>query len=268
MFCCPVCKKELILLSRTFRCENNHCFDLARKGYVNLLMSQSSGKKIHGDDKTMALSRRDFLNSGHYSRLADHICMLIKDSRTVLDVGCGEGYYTCAVKKSLGDSSVVAGIDISKNIIETACQRAGEQHVMLAVAGCTKIPVADNVCDAVLSVFAPVSDPEFYRILKNEGKVVRVTAGTEHLIELKKAVYENAIANPEIPLDMSNFDIDSQHSLKYKFKADNNQVKNLFTMTPYYYKTSKSDMDKLNKIKEIEITADFLITVYKKKDIN
>ena len=38
---CPVCKNELFFENKTAKCENNHCFDLAKEGYVNLLSAFS-----------------------------------------------------------------------------------------------------------------------------------------------------------------------------------------------------------------------------------
>lgn len=264
MLCCPVCKNKLVLCGKTYRCENNHCFDLSKKGYVNLLLSQASNKKIHGDDKTMALSRRDFLNSGHYSFLLNSICSELDNCRSVLDVGCGECYYTSGIKEYLGKDAKVAGVDISKNIIEVGSSRVRGSDIVLAVAGCTKLPFANSSLDALVSVFAPVCESEFYRVLKPDGKVVRVSAGVDHLIELKKSIYDRPFLNPEAELKMHGFYTESHQRLMYKFTAQNQELKNLFTMTPYYYKTSKSDAQKLDLIPSLEITADFSIDVYKK----
>ena len=62
---CPVCSADVSLNEKTLKCENNHCFDFAKEGYVNLLLSGKSGDD-KGDNKEMARSRRDFLNKGYY----------------------------------------------------------------------------------------------------------------------------------------------------------------------------------------------------------
>lgn len=78
-FCCPVCKEELKLDGRTYRCINNHCFDCAKQGYVNLLQSNKSKSKRHGDDKLMIEARTEFLNTDSYKPLCDLMCELLQN---------------------------------------------------------------------------------------------------------------------------------------------------------------------------------------------
>ncbi|MBP3381662.1 MAG: methyltransferase, partial [Clostridia bacterium] len=92
VFCCPVCKDVLFICPDGWRCFRGHHFDKAKQGYVNLLRSNSSSG--HGDDKLMVASRSDFLNKGFYAPLRDAIAAHIGKGHTVLDAGCGEGYYT------------------------------------------------------------------------------------------------------------------------------------------------------------------------------
>ena len=58
MFICPVCKNELNKAGKSFICSNGHCFDMAKSGYVNLLLKSTGGN--HGDNKLMVSARRDF----------------------------------------------------------------------------------------------------------------------------------------------------------------------------------------------------------------
>ncbi len=265
MLSCPVCKQNLIKNCKSYSCINGHCFDISKKGYVNLLMSQSSSLKTHGDDKEMTAGRRDFLNSGHYEKLKKEICKRTEKFTSLIDVGCGEGYYTCSVYEN-NNNCKVFGIDISKDIVAAAHIRNKKGDVAFAVAGCTNIPVADKSIECILSVFAPVCDSEFSRITVSDGYIIRVTPGLNHLFELKEAVYDNARLNEKINLEIKGFQILSSDILKYKFIANTEQIKNLFTMTPYYYKTSPSDKAKLDKIDNLDITAEFEITTYKKTD--
>ena len=102
---CPVCNQPLFQKNTLFKCENNHCFDKSKYGYVNLLMSQKSSKKRHGDDSMMVVARRDFLDRGYYQPLLDTVCSILKKhaakNGVMLDTGCGEGYYTDGVKQAL-----------------------------------------------------------------------------------------------------------------------------------------------------------------------
>ena len=145
-FCCPVCKEELKLDGRTYRCINNHCFDCAKQGYVNLLQSNKSKSKRHGDDKLMIEARTEFLNTDSYKPLCDLMCELLQkyipQNACVLDAGCGDCYYTGKIEKALADKNAsIAGIDISKFALIAAAKRS--KRINLAVASVFSLPVGD-----------------------------------------------------------------------------------------------------------------------------
>ena len=262
MFICPKCKKELVLNDKSYKCENGHCYDVAKKGYVNLLMSQVSKDRHHGDDKLMARARADFLGKDFYKPLAEAVCDEVMGD-SLLDIGCGECYYLSFIKDRFPDMACV-GIDISKEILEVAGARIKPRGIKTAVASGANLPVADNSFDTLLSVFAPISEAEFLRVLKNDGILIRVSPAREHLFELKKAVYENPLYNDDLPLELDGFEIVKNKELKYTFRCDGQDARNLFTMTPYYYKTSPKDIKTLDNIDKLSISSDFFVTVYKK----
>ena len=167
MLKCPKCDKKLNIVDKSYRCENGHSYDIAKKGYVNLLMSQVSKKRHHGDDKLMSISRRDFLDKGYYKPLAKSLCELVQ-GKTVADIGCGECYYLSYIKDNIKDS-VCVGIDISKEILEVASARTKPRGIITAVASGASLPFEDECFDTLVSVFAPISDREFYRVLKKDG---------------------------------------------------------------------------------------------------
>ena len=166
-FICPVCKSEITLFERTYKCANNHCFDVSRDGYVNLLMSQQSSLKRHGDDKLMVKARRDFLEKGFYSELRKALCRTLKDhlpeNSSIVDVGCGEGYYTSEISRV--NSFDIFGIDISKDALKYASKSL--KNNKFAVASAFSLPFANDSADCVLSVFAPSAYEEFSRVLKD-----------------------------------------------------------------------------------------------------
>ena len=90
MLICPVCKKKLIKENKTFRCENNHSFDCAKQGYVNLSRKQT---KNHGDNALMVKARTDFLEKDYYDFMRQYVKRKANGS-IYLDAGCGQGYYT------------------------------------------------------------------------------------------------------------------------------------------------------------------------------
>jgi 23S rRNA (guanine745-N1)-methyltransferase len=69
-FICPLDGKPLSLNERSWHCDNNHSYDVAKQGYVNLLPVQNKRSKDPGDSKAMVQARREFLEQGHYQPLA------------------------------------------------------------------------------------------------------------------------------------------------------------------------------------------------------
>ena len=154
-FRCPVCSQELKKEEKIWVCPQGHTFDIAAKGYVNLLMSNSSGAKRHGDDRLMINARRDFLSKGFYEPLREAVYDALSADfprgGTLLDAGCGECWYTSYFKNRLGESGLepqVLGVDISKYALEKAPKSCGVER---AVASIYKLPVGDGECDACSS---------------------------------------------------------------------------------------------------------------------
>ena len=128
---CPVCGGALHREERSLRCGAGHCYDIARQGYVNLLRTNRSKDKRHGDDKRMVAARTAFLDAGYYAPLRDAIAAAATEYTSgdadVLDAGCGEGYYTAHVLHTLqaqGASPSVCGVDISRDALICAHRRA------------------------------------------------------------------------------------------------------------------------------------------------
>jgi 23S rRNA (guanine745-N1)-methyltransferase len=267
-FCCPVCKEELNLDGRTYKCINNHCFDCAKQGYVNLLQSNKSKSKRHGDDKLMIEARTRFLNTNFYKPLCDLMCELLKkyvpQNASVLDAGCGDCYYTEKIEKALADRNAsVVGVDISKSALIAAAKRS--KSINLAVASVFSLPVGDLSCDAVLNVFSPFAPEEYNRVLKSGGVLLRVIPLENHLFSLKKAIYDNPLKNPEESTEIDGFTLAESQELKYSIELKSNeQIESLFKMTPYYYKTSRTDQQKIEKLSTLQTEIEFCVLVYKK----
>lgn len=121
LFCCPNCMAPLSRQQNRMVCPAGHSFDMARSGYVNLLLSQQISQKHHGDDKRMVCARSAFLAGGYYDPMRQELIrqamVEARPGMTVLDAGCGEGYYTAELVRRLregGYAPQAAGIDISK----------------------------------------------------------------------------------------------------------------------------------------------------------
>ncbi len=268
-FICPVCSKELAEHEKLYKCENGHSFDKSKFGYVNLLQSQKSSAKRHGDDRLMVRARRDFLSSGAYGFLLEALCNevenLLVNEASVLDAGCGECYYSSEMKRMLAEKKLAfAGVDISKDALEFASKRKSD--FSLAVASLFDLPFADESFDTVLNIFSPEAYDEFYRVLKKGGYLIRVIPLEKHLYDLKAAIYEkpylNDVPDPAIP----KFKLKKTSQTKARiWLRSNEDIQNLFKMTPYYYKTGKEDQEKINRLEEFSTQAEFEIRIYTKE---
>jgi len=268
---CPVCGGELVLKERTFRCEKGHSYDVAKQNYVNLLMSNKSSSKRHGDDRLMVKARKDFLEKDYYLFLRDEICRLASLYRKegcvdFLDAGCGEGWYTSAVRETLestGGCSAL-GVDISKEALMAAGRR--DRRALWAVASINSLPVAGESCDFILNVFAPHDDSEFRHVLRPGGIVIKVMPLETHLFGLKKAVYDKPYLNGPAEYAPEGFENVCRSEKRELLRIENSEdIQNLFMMTPYYYKTGREDQEKLRSLQSLETEAHFAICVLRKK---
>ena len=261
---CPVCGAALAADIRTFRCANGHSFDRARQGYVNLLLRGGSSKKRHGDDRRMVAARRTFLDGGYYAPLRDLLCELAvryaPSPADLLDAGCGEGYYTAAVRAALdaaGKSGAAVGIDISRTALIAASGR--DASLSLAVASVSALPVADGDCGVLLSVFAPEDAREFRRALRPGGLLLKAVPTERHLWGLKAAVYERPYLNPPPHYAPDGFALLERRTLGGSVELTPPQIENLFMMTPYYYKTGAADQAKLAALPRLETEIGFAV---------
>lgn len=269
-YVCPVCSKVLVLSENAFRCENGHCFDIARKGYVNLLTTKGRNPKNAGDNSLMVKSRSDFLDKGYYSRLAEFVAQVFSEyefesNAFVIDSGCGEGYYT--YNYALKNPKICfVGIDISKNAIEHACTRkntAKLDNLSFAVGSSFSLPFCDKSADAVISTFAPVTDKEYARVLKDGGKLIVVSPDKLHLFGLKRVLYDMPYENKPNAYGLTSFELVSEKKLKYDIELQTNaDILNLFAMTPYYYKTSVEAKSRLDSIERLSTSCEFVIQTY------
>lgn len=270
-FICPICGKDLNTNEKTLICQNGHSFDRAKSGYVNLLLSQQPKVKRHGDDKLMVRSRRDFLNKGYYNPLLDMILKTVKKhagkGSRILDAGCGECWYTAAVYEALtgkGLKPEMLAIDISKDALAEGAKRNGE--IELAVASAFHLPVKADSCDIILSFFAPFCPEEFSRVLKDDGVIIRAIPLEKHLYGLKAAVYDTVYENAVENLDFEGFQIVDRQEIRETIHLKSHEdILNVFSMTPYYYKTGAKDQGKLSQMFELDTQIEFGILTYRKK---
>lgn len=266
-FCCPVCGAALKNTEKACICPNGHNFNKAKAGYVHLL-THFSGHKTHGDNKDMVRARRAFLETGAYAPLKNAIAETAKkyavSNGTVLDSGCGEGYYTAAIAEALDRKMQVLGFDISKEAVNFAAKRC--HAAQFAVASAFRIPMADESVDLLFEIFSPYSETEFLRILKSGGYLLEVIPGARHLYDLKTAVYDSPYENEVAAFTRAGYTLlESIHLQNTITLHSADDIQNLFLMTPYYYKTGKAEQARLRDLHTLTTETEFYILVYQKK---
>lgn len=258
MLICPVCGKQLNIADRCASCDSGHRFDMAKEGYVNLLRSNKSGDKI-GDDKLAARCRRDFLNKGYYTPLKDALVQLLSDQKgSLLDICCGEGYYTSAMANN--SNLDVYGFDISKEMVRLAAKRG---NITAFVANMAAIPVADDSFDFATHLFAPFNENEFSRILKPCGILYTVIPGSHHLWGLKQAVYDTPYLNDEKLPETKALKLEGFQKITASIRLETKEdIEAVFRMTPYYFHTSEADKQKLSAYEQLDTQIEFIIAKY------
>lgn len=266
---CPICNGRLTLENRkTLYCDGQkrHAYDLSSSGYVNLASPKQCGG---GDTKEAVRARSAFLDEGYYKPVSDKILELLRrytcDGASVVDAGCGEGYYTVQAAKN---GFFTLGFDISKAAVEAASKRSKRESIKngaFAVASVYELPIFDASADAIINIFAPCVESEFSRILVNGGILIVAWAGKNHLMDLKEVLYvetqENGVRN-DLP---SELELICEERLEYDVTlTDNAKIKSLFAMTPYYWRTSQRDAEKLDRLNALKTRIDINFSVYKK----
>lgn len=266
---CPVCGGKLEKSENSYTCGKGHSFDVARSGYVNLLLSKHMGKTVHGDNKLMVNARRAFLEKGYYAPLKDALCEKAAEyfqGNVLLDAGCGEGYYTTAISDKFTETNIAAhfyGIDISKVAIEAAAKR--KNNITFAAASVFHMPVADSSCDMLVTMFAPYCGEEYLRVLRRGGIMIMAIPSVDHLWELKQAVYDTPYKNKVKPYELEGFELAEKVRITYDMQLGSNEdVTALFSMTPYFYRTGREQQERLTKICSIRAKADFELLIYRK----
>ena len=267
-FACPKCKGELVLDGNTKKCKNNHSFDLAKAGYYNLLLSAKGG--THGDNAEMVLARRDFLSRGYYEPFADRLSSLVVEKTPkggcVLDAGCGEGYYTDKVESKLRcrDSvSNVLAFDISRDAVKYANKR--NRAVSYAVATSYDMPLSDGSVDTLFNAFSPLALSEVSRVLKTGGRFIMAYPGADHLFGLKMIIYKTPYKNEHTDTNIDGFKHLRQEKISYRITLDTPEaIRSLFMMTPYAYRTSREDRERVLSLSEVSTEVEFIIDVYEK----
>lgn len=284
---CPVCSAALIPddvnIGKQLRCESGHSFDRARQGYWNLLLAQRKRSKAPGDNDEMVQARHNFLSQGHYQPIAaairECITRLVAEKLAVevvqpqptliLDLGCGEGYYTQQIHQaltSISNNAQCVGLDISK----PAILHASKQHKQITwlVATGADIPLMPESVDIATLIFARLLPEPTAQVLKTGGYFLVVWPGPNHLRELREQIYtevRDSDLNPDSLLQEL-FEPVSTQKLHFHFSlSEGDAIDNLLMMTPHGQRLSQTGREKLISLQQMDIQADIRLSLYRKR---
>lgn len=261
-------------------CSKGHSFDIAKQGYVNLLPVQHKRSKDPGDSKAMVAARREFLQCGFYQPIAKAISAVVRAEAaarvdaepcfTVLDAGCGEGYY---LRELLEDADIqrypiaAVGLDISKWAVMAASKTLDD--VRWIVGTNAHLPIADQSIDCVLCVFGFPVPSEFLRVLKPHGCLLMVEPDAGHLHELKNVIYADVNQESERILTLDGFIHKESSHVQYLAELPNNQqIQNLFSMTPHYYRASAEGKQRVAELASLKVQVAVGMHVFKGIETN
>ena len=269
---CPVCSRPLSLVGDALQCGRGHSFDIAREGYVHLL----PGKRP-GDVKEMLRARRAFLEAGYYQPLSDAINLGIlrhlesmPDSPTILDAGCGEGYYLGRLQECLADKfpHVLIGIDISKEAIRMAAKRYKEALFVVADMK-QRFVLVDSSISGILNIFAPRNPTEFARVLIPGGLLLVVIPAPTHLLSLRALLGLLTIQEQKeqqvIAQFSEQFALIESENIAYPLRLQGEAIEQVVMMTPNYWHLSDEMREAMQRLEEVETGAAFTILMFKKR---
>ncbi len=278
---CPVCRNPLLNSADGYKCSNNHTFDAAREGYVNLLLVHKKNSKEPGDNKEMVRSRRRFLDLGLYNGISDGINEAVagglpgpgnERACNILDAGCGEGFYLKRLKEFLAQmpwTPVPAyyGVDISKFAVRHATKR--DRTMDWFVAGIKDLPFAQSSLDMILNVFSPADFPEFSRVLRETGRLLIVSPGPRHLNGLREVIYPNAREHAASTIGEEAkqfFSLSGETRINYQIELPGREaIMDLLSMTPYFWNIDLKTKARVEALDRLAQDVDVEIRVFKKR---
>lgn len=231
---------------------------------MNLLPVQQKKSLTPGDSLAMLRARRDFLQAGHYRPLLDALVAMLSPlkAKSLLDIGCGEGYYTHALTAAVPQ---VIGLDIAKPAIQLAAKRF--PGVTWLVASGATLPIADRSMDVVSNIFTQLHIRQMCRVLQPDGHVLIVSPALEHLWSLREQLFDEVHAHePEKFLqDFSPlFQLVTNQTVKFPLALDQAALRQLLMMTPYAWKAKPDKRAALEQSEGLATEAAFSLMLFRK----
>lgn len=272
VFRCPICKSHIKnITENSVICKNNHCFNMSKKGYINLI--KNNNKTIY--DKDLFEARSKIYDQKVYEILSEEIINIVDKYTTgekinyVLDAGCGEGYYLnqLYLDEKINKKCRLIGIDIAREGVALATRF--ENRVFWSVSDLSNLPFDDNKIDVILDILSPSNYREFARVLNKKGIIIKVIPEENYLQEIrsqiKTYIKKDKYSNKNI-VDVfeSNLDIVYEKRITYKVKDFN--LEDFIKMTPLTSSLTQNQIDELAESGINSITIDLKVVVGREKD--
>ena len=261
-FACPICQENLTLVESSLKCNNRHSFDLAKFGYVNLAPQI---KQSANYDKKNFQNRQQILEAGFYQAILEVVSDLLsnsKNAKTILDIGCGEGFYSRKLQERHPDKTFYA-FDISKDSVQIAAKSEPNWAVNWFVGDLARLPIKDASIDILLDIFSPANYGEFRRVLSKDGILIKVIPTENHLKEIRQKVQDQLTNKDYSNQDIKNhfqehFTILSSQTASLTKTITADQLQALLSMTPLLFHIDQTKID-WSQLTEITIEAEILV---------
>ena len=261
-FACPICQENLTLVESSLKCNNRHSFDLAKFGYVNLAPQI---KQSANYDKENFQNRQQILEAGFYQAILEVVSDLLsnsKNAKTILDIGCGEGFYSRKLQEDHSEKTFYA-FDISKDSVQIAAKSEPNWAVNWFVGDLARLPIKDASMDILLDIFSPANYGEFRRVLSKDGILIKVIPTKNHLKEIRQKVQDQLTnkdySNQDIKEHFQeHFTILSSQTASLTKTITAEQLQALLSMTPLLFHIDQSKID-WSQLTEITIEAEILV---------
>ena len=261
-FACPICQENLTLVESSLKCCNRHSFDLAKFGYINLAPQI---KQSANYDKENFQNRQQILEAGFYQAILEAVSNLLASSKTattILDIGCGEGFYSRKLQENHPEKTFYA-FDISKDSVQIAAKSEPNWAVNWFVGDLARLPIKDASMDILLDIFSPANYGEFRRVLSKDGILIKVIPTKNHLKEIRQKVQDQLTNKDYSNQDIKNhfqehFTILSNQTASLTKPITAEQLQALLSMTPLLFHIDQSKID-WSQLTEITIEAEILV---------
>jgi 23S rRNA (guanine745-N1)-methyltransferase len=234
---------------------------VARSGYCNLLQPQDRRSKSPGDPKEAVLARRRFLEAGHGGFLLEVIREEMGEPGSVLDVGCGEGYFL----GSLAGGREAHGVDLSVPAIDLAARRWPDVSWWVANAD-RALPFADGSFDLALSIAGRRPAAELRRVLKPAGRLLVAVPAEDDLVELREAVQGEGVLRSrleKVAEELAGFELEAHRTVRTTALLEPGTARDALAAT--YRGARASQREKAEKVGPMAVTLSFELARFSKK---